>query len=216
MDAKLSQRVIHERVRVGYAPSPTATIIPIILTKYYELAPGASVTFHDLTPEEMLEGLRKNELHAALTMRPRPPEMRGLKFHRITRNRLGVICSPNHPFNELTRVDPALVASQKLVVYRSKDFPEYHDRIAEILNVDHRKLIITKECDNALGLITSVESAAGIAIIAKSIMALAGTRVKFVPFSKSHFLDVGLLHSSRGFSKSIKTLIAACAACRDT
>jgi DNA-binding transcriptional LysR family regulator len=108
-----------------------------------------------------------------------------------------------------------MVASQELVVYRSKDFPEYHDRIVEILNVDHRRLVIAKECDNALGLITSVESGAGIAIIAKSIMVLAGTRVKFVPFSKSHFLDVGLLYCSPGVTKSVKTLIAACAACRE-
>lgn len=83
-EAIMLDREIHEDLRVGYAPSPSATIISKVLTKYHELAPGGRITLQELTHTEMLLGLRTNRLHAALTLRPPPKEMRGLRFDSVS------------------------------------------------------------------------------------------------------------------------------------
>jgi Mn-dependent DtxR family transcriptional regulator len=68
----------YEELQLGYAPAPTAAIIAGIFARYHELAPGASVTLHDLSLSEILTGLRAKKLRAGLTLRPRPGAMRGL------------------------------------------------------------------------------------------------------------------------------------------
>jgi DNA-binding transcriptional LysR family regulator len=43
-EAKLLDRQIHEELRIGYAPSPTAAIISKVLSNYHELTPGGRIT----------------------------------------------------------------------------------------------------------------------------------------------------------------------------
>jgi LysR family transcriptional regulator, benzoate and cis,cis-muconate-responsive activator of ben and cat genes len=216
-EAKTLEKEIYEELRIGYAPSPTAVIISKVLTKYHELAPGGRLTLQDLTHTEMLLGLRAKKLHAALTLRPHPKEMRGLRFEMISRHAVGIICNAESPLAELSTVRPSMVASNELIVYRTKDFPEYHKWIAGILGVSIGRLITVQECDDALGLIAAVESAGGLAIVGEFITAVSGKRVRFVPFaSKAHFLEVGLLYRPSGLSENTKRLIAACSSCKST
>ncbi|HZC34196.1 MAG TPA: LysR family transcriptional regulator [Chthoniobacterales bacterium] len=215
LEAKLLDKKFHEELRIGYAPSPTAVIIAKVLAKYHELAPGGRITLHDLTHTEILLGLKTKKLHAALTLRPRDKEMRGFKFETISRHAVGIICPVNSNFARADNVRPSTVASQELIVYRAKNFPEYHKWIAGILGIGVGSLILAQECDDVLGVIAAVESGRGVAIVGEFITAVSGNRVRFVPFaSKSHFLEVGFLYRANGLSQNIKKLIAACSACK--
>jgi LysR family transcriptional regulator, benzoate and cis,cis-muconate-responsive activator of ben and cat genes len=216
-EAKILDKQIYEELRIGYAPSPTAVIISKVLARYHELAPGGPLTLQDLTHTEILLGLKTKKLHAALTLRPRPKEMRGLRFEMISRHAVGIICSAESPLTKLSAVRPSTVASNELVVYRARDFPEYHNWIASILAVSVDGLIVAQECDDVLGVIAAVESGRGLAIVGEFITASAGNRVRFVPFaSKAHFLEVGILYRQSGLSDNTKRLIAACFACKST
>lgn len=213
-EAKVLDKEIHEELRIGYAPSPTAVIIAKVLARYHELAPGGRITLHDLTHTEILLGLKTKKLHAALTLRPRDKEMRGLKFETVTRHAVGIICPAKSNFARADTVRPSTVASQELIVYRAKNFPEYHKWIAGILGINVGDLILAQECEDVLGVIAAVESGRGVAIVGEFITAVAGNRVRFVPFaSKSHFLEVGFLYRQNGLSQNIKELIAACIRC---
>ena len=55
-------------IHVGYAPSLTVQILPAALREFERLTPGARVTLHDLSTEEMLLGLREERLQVALMM----------------------------------------------------------------------------------------------------------------------------------------------------
>lgn len=213
-EAKVLDKEIHEELRIGYAPSPTAVIIAKVLARYHELAPGGRITLHDLTHTEILLGLKTKKLHAALTLRPRDKEMRGLKFETVTRHAVGIICPAKSNFARADTVRPSTVTSQELIVYRAKNFPEYHKWIAGILGINVGDLILAQECEDVLGVIAAVESGRGVAIVGEFITAVAGNRVRFVPFaSKSHFLEVGFLYRQNGLSQNIKELIAACIRC---
>jgi len=214
-EAKILDKEIHEELRIGYAPSPATVIISKVLAKYHEFAPGGRITLQDLTHTEILLGLKTKKLHAALTLRPREQEMRGLRFEMISRHRVGIVCSPESPFASTETVRPSSVTRQELIVYRAKDFPEYHKWIAGILGVSIGTLVTTQECDDVLGVIAAVESGRGVAIVGEFITAVAGNRVRFIPFSsKAHFLEVGVLYRPNGLSENTKKLIAACTACK--
>jgi LysR family transcriptional regulator, benzoate and cis,cis-muconate-responsive activator of ben and cat genes len=212
-EAKILDKEIHEELRIGYAPSPTALIISKVLAKYHELAPGGRITLQDLTHTQILVGLKTKKFHAALTLRPHQKEMRGLRFEVISRHAVGIICPRESPFASAETVRPSTIASQELIVYRAKDFPEYHKWIASILGVSVGTLVAAQECDDVLGVIAAVESGRGVAIVGEFITAVAGNRARFVPFaSKAQFLEVGLLYRPTGLSENTKSLIAACSA----
>ena len=209
-EAQTIDKESQEELRIGYAPSPTAAIISSVLSRYNELSPSARVTLDDLTHTEMLSRLRTGKLHAALTIRPPPGEMRGLKFETIRRHTMGIICSSSSPLARQSAVRPSVVARSELVVYRAREFPDYHYWVSKVLRVSKSRLMIIQECDDALSVVAAVESGRGVAVVGDFITAVAGNRVRFVPFvSNRHFLEVGLLYPQRGFGENIKKLVAA-------
>ena len=209
-EAKMIEKESQEELQIGYAPSPTAVIISRVLSRYHELSPGARLTLHDLTHTEMLSGLREGKLHAALTIRPAAGEMRGLNFETIRRHPVGIICSKSNPLAQQPNVCLSAVAMSELVVYLAREFPEYHRWVSKILRVSKGRLIIIQECTDALSVVATVESGRGVAVVGEFITAVAGDRVRFVPFvSGAHFQEVGLLYRQSGLGENIRKLVAA-------
>jgi DNA-binding transcriptional LysR family regulator len=210
VEAQMIEKESQEELRIGYAPSPTAVIISRVLSRYHELSPGARLTLHDFTHTEMLSGLKAGKLHAALTIRPAAGEMRGLKFETIRRHPVGIICSNSSPLAQQPAVRPSVVAMSELVVYRAREFPEYHQWVSKILRVSTGRLMIIQECADALSVVATVESGRGVAVVGEFITAVAGDRVRFVPFvSGAHFQEVGLLYRQSGLGENIRKLVAA-------
>jgi DNA-binding transcriptional LysR family regulator len=136
--------------------------------------------------------------------------MRGLKFETIRRHPVGITCSNSSPLARQPAVRPSVVAMSELVVYRAREFPEYHQWVSKILRISKGRLMVIQECANVLSVVAAVESGRGAAVVGEFISAVAGDRVRFVPFvSGAHFLDVGLLYRQRGFGENVKKLIAA-------
>jgi LysR family transcriptional regulator, benzoate and cis,cis-muconate-responsive activator of ben and cat genes len=128
--------------------------------------------------------------------------MRGLKFESIHRHPVGIICSNSSPLARQPAVRPSVVARSELVVYRAKEFPEYHQWVSKILRVSKGRLIISQECADVLSVVAAVESGRGVAVVGEFITAVAGDRVRFVPFvSGAHFLEVGLLYRQSAFER---------------
>ena len=208
--ALMSNNESRQELHIGYAPSPSALVISGILARYHELSPGARITLHDLSNVEMMSGLRAKRLHAALTVRPPSGEMRGLKFEAIRHHPPGIICSASSSFARQRAVRPSEVAASKLVVYRAKEFPEYHGWVSKVLGVSKARLVISEECSDVMSLVAAVQAGRGVAVVGDFITALAGDRVRFVPFiSGAHFLEVGLLYRKSGLGENIGKFIAA-------
>jgi DNA-binding transcriptional LysR family regulator len=200
----------YEELKLGYAPAPTAAIIAGILGRYHELRPGASITLHDLSLSEILTELKAKKLHAGLTLRPRPGEMHGLKFEALRRYSVGIICAKSCPFAQFSVICPSAVPVNKLAGYRAEDFPEYHQWVAKVLGVNKTQVTISQECDGVLSLIAAVEAGHAPAVVGEFTTAVAGDRVRYVPFvSKASFMDVGLLYRKSETTEIVKKLIAS-------
>jgi DNA-binding transcriptional LysR family regulator len=200
----------YEELQIGYAPAPTAEIIARILGRYHELAPGVPVTLHDLSLSEILTGLKAKKLHAGLTLRPTAAEMRGLNFEALRRYSVGIICANASSFADLPVIRPSSVPTNKLVGYRATDFPEYHQWVAKVLGVSKTRVVITQECDGVMSVIAAVESGHAPAVVGEFTTAVAGDRVRYVPFvSKASYMDVGLLYRKSENAANVKKLIAS-------
>ena len=181
-----------------------------ILGRYHELAHGASVTLHDLSLSEILTGVKARKLHAGLTLRPRSGEMGGLKFEPLRRYSVGIICAKSSPLAKFSVIRPSAVPMDKLVGYRATDFPEYHQWVAKVLGVNKARVTIRQECDGVLSAIAAVEAGQAPAVVGEFVTAVAGNRVRYIPFvSKPSFMDVGLIYRKNEIAENVEKLIAA-------
>jgi DNA-binding transcriptional LysR family regulator len=73
--------------------------------------------------------------------------------------------------------------------------------------------MVIQECADVLSVIAAVESGRGAAVVGEFITAVAGDRVRFVPFvSEAHFLEVGLLYQQGRVGENLRKLVAVCSA----
>lgn len=180
---------------VGYAPSPTVEILPKALRAFQASLPGVRVGLRDLTSGEMVSALKEGIIHLALMVRPAARALRGLHFETLRKYRNGVVMAPDHPLARMKTIAVQDIASEKLLTYSLKDYPDYHDYLETLLGRAGADLKIAEECDGAMSLIAAVEGGRGIALAAETLCVLAGTRLKFVPLvSDPAPLVVGIAH----------------------
>ena len=73
--------------------------------------------------------------------------------------------------------------------------------------------MVIQECADVLSVIAAVESGRGVAVVGEFITAVAGDRVRFVPFvSGAHFQEVGSVYRQSGLGENIRKLVAGCLA----
>ena len=200
-----------QELHIGYAPSPTAQLLSPLLCRFQELAPRARVTFHDLNQAGMVLGLHRRTLDAAMTIRPRPAEMRRLKFEFIRQYRLGLICSESSRWSKYKSVSPKALVGTPLVGYQVEDFPEYYEIVSKVMGTTARRLKVRQQCDGAVSLVAAVESGRAPAVVGEFVLGIAGNRVRFVPFSSSTSrVQVGILYRRSSLSDRAKLFVEAC------
>lgn len=171
-----------EEFHIGYAPSPTVELLPAILRDFEAESPATRVILHDMTSNEMLAGLRRGELQAALIVDHPSHRRKMFRADPLRSYRVGVAVPMGHPLTRKKWASLAELPGQPLVAYNRKEYPDYHEWLAVLFGPNARKLKVAAECDGALSLVAAVESGRGLAISSEAIMDIAGTRLRFVPF----------------------------------
>jgi DNA-binding transcriptional LysR family regulator len=203
-------------LHIGYAPSPTARMLPPTLRAFQERLPRVRVRLHDLSTEEMLAGVQEGKLQMALIVRPNRASLRGLHFEELARDSMCVAMAPDHAFARLRSVTPAQLATEPLITLTRKDYPEYHEYLASLFAGTNAKPKIAEEHDSASSLIAAVESGCGVAIMGQSLICSVGQRLKLVPLSPAPeplvlgaiWLKKGLTEPARRFLESAQEAIA--------
>jgi DNA-binding transcriptional LysR family regulator len=168
-------------LHIGYAPSPTARILPTVLRALQDAALGIRAKLHDLSTGEMLAGLRDGSLQVAFLVKPSRAMMRGLHFEELARERMHVAAAPGHPYTRLKSVTPKELVEQSLLVFSRKDYPEYHEYLERMFHRTKGRPRMIEEHDGAASLIAAIESGAGVAILPESFACTAGNRLKLIP-----------------------------------
>jgi DNA-binding transcriptional LysR family regulator len=172
-------------LHVGYAPSPSARVLPRALRAFQAEFPKVKVKLHDLTSEEMLAGVREGALALALMVRPNKRLLRGLRFEEVTRDAMCLAVPPNHEYAQLASVSLSQASRERLVIFHPADYPDYEDTLNSVFGHIKWKLNVMQEHDSAASLIAAVESGAGLAVVPESFSCMSGPRLKLVPLTPS-------------------------------
>lgn len=152
------------RLRVGYAPSLAAGILSAAVGGFTQAHPEARVELFDLATQEMLGGLEADRLDVAVTV-GQQRETRGLVWTPLARTAWRVAVNRNHPLARRKRITPTEVASEPLLVFCQRDYPEYGELITGWLRAHKQRARIAGEYDGVDSLLAAVEAGLGVAVV---------------------------------------------------
>jgi DNA-binding transcriptional LysR family regulator len=170
-------------LHLGYAPSPTAELLPRALHAFQNVAPGVRMVLRDSSSDEMLRGLREGTLQVAMLVQPCKESLRGLKFEELQSYPTCVAVAPSHPLARGPAVSLKRLLAEKLVAYSRSDYGEYYAMLQQVFAPLGRTPEVVEECDGANSLIAAVEAGRGVAIVPSVLRCLAGGRLKLRPLT---------------------------------
>ena len=170
------------RLRVGYAPSLATGLLSGAVENFAQKHPTARVELFDLSTKEMLAGLESDTLDVALTVGQKR-DGHGLKWTPLVRVSWQLAVNRQHPLARRSRVSAAEIASEPLLVFCQRDYPEYWHTITGWLREHRQRPAIAGEYDGVDSLLAAVESGLGVAIVTTSTARLIPKRVRLKTLS---------------------------------
>ena len=186
-------------LHMGYAPAPTVEILPPALAAFQKAFPRVRVLLHDFSEQELIDGLRNGRLELALMPRGAGPQSVGLEFETLRSYPICVAVAPTHRFARLKTITLEMVATEAMIGFNRKDYPEYYvglDRLFEPLGIKPRVVV---ECDSSSSLITEIETGRGVAIASPVLRHASGKRLLYRPLTgTTEVLSVGIARAIKG------------------
>ncbi|MBI5385105.1 MAG: LysR family transcriptional regulator [Verrucomicrobia bacterium] len=168
-------------LRVGYAPTLGAGILPAALEAFTQKHPRVRVELFDLSTVDMLDGLAKGRLDAALTIAP--PESRGVVWTELLTENWRLAVQRNHPLAETAEVAPGALARERFVIFSQKDYPEYWRAVAGWFRRHNIKAQVAGDYDGISSLLAAVEASVGVALVGERSARTAPDRVLMKPLT---------------------------------
>lgn len=114
-----------EVLRVGYAPSTTAGIMPRALEKFQAAAPRVRVELADRSSREMKEQARDGLLDLLITPDPALFDLPGFQWTELRRISPVLVMPESHPLAKLKKIAPARLRDVPLIGLARENYPEY-------------------------------------------------------------------------------------------
>src|ERR1700722_9218275 len=186
-------------LHMGYAPAPTVEILPPALAAFQKAFPRVRVLLHDLSEQELIDGLRNGRLELALMPRGTGSQSVGLEFETLRSYPICVAVAPTHRFARLKTITLEMVATEPMIGLNRKDYPEYYVGLERLFDPAGIKYRVAIECDSANSLITEVETGRGVAIASPILKHASGKRLLYRPLTgTTEEMSVGIARSTKG------------------
>ncbi|MDB6055072.1 MAG: Transcriptional regulator, LysR family [Verrucomicrobiales bacterium] len=186
-------------LHIGYAPSPTVEILPLALAAFQKAVPRVKVLLHDLSSEELINGLRNATLELAIMVEPIEEQTDGIEFELLRTYSLTVAMTAAHHFARLKSIPLQKLAAEPIIGLRRKEYPEYYHFFDRIFASFQVRPSIAVECDSASSLITEVEAGRGVALSSTIFKLVAGKRLIYRPLTgTTDALSVGVGRAMKG------------------
>jgi DNA-binding transcriptional LysR family regulator len=199
-----------DELHVGYAPTLTARILPPALRTFQSAMPNVRVKLHDLSTEEMLNELRREKLHLALSARPAAGALRGLRFEELTREPLRLAVAPSHRLARRRVVSLAEAARELFIGYSRAEYPDYYVTLGEVFSSFPHEPRVIEEHDGVSSLISAIEAGAGVALVPDSTRCISALRLKLLPLApEPEPLVVGVVLSRASAAPAVETFTAS-------
>src|SRR5437764_2757259 len=112
-------------LRVGYAPAPTVEILPPALAAFQKAFPRVRVLLHDLSEQELIDGLRNGKLELTLMPRDAGSQSVGLEFETLGSYPICVVVAPAHRFARVKTITLEMVAAEPMIGVNRNEYPKH-------------------------------------------------------------------------------------------
>lgn len=170
-------------LRLGYAPSPTAELLPAALEAFEAVAPNVRVQTQDLGGDELLEWLTKGRLNVALMVDPGSICPANVQFYPLRRYAHCVAFAQRHPFAKLKRVPLSRVVEEPLVIYHRSEYAEYYATLQRVLAPTGKPFRVALECDGVTSLVAALTARRGVAIVPEVFERFSGPSLRLRPIA---------------------------------
>ncbi len=182
------QRVRGERrdevLRIGYAPSLVAGLMPGALEKFQATSPRVRIELADLSSREMNEQANAGRLDLLIGPQPSASEVPGFQWTELRRVSPVLVMPESHPLARLKTIAPARLRDLPLIGLARENFPDYGRYVRSMLKpfgvVPH---FIALENDGLSTLFAGVEAHHAAAILAEGVAKIMPRALIARPFS---------------------------------
>lgn len=158
-----------ELLRVGYAPSAAAKILPRALQRFHQGHPRVHVELTDLAPPAMLRMARDGELDVVITLDPPGKGIPNFQWEKLHEIRLALVMPLGHELAKLKRIPPQRLPEIPLIGLDPESFPEYLPHIRKILKpFSITPRFAALERDGVSTMFSTIEAHHAAAILAES------------------------------------------------
>ncbi|SPE52159.1 Transcriptional regulator, LysR family [Verrucomicrobia bacterium] len=186
-------------LHVGYAAAPTVEILPPAVAAFQRAFPRVNVVLHDLTRNQIIEGLQNGTLELAVTPQAAALQVEGIEFEALQKHPFYVALPPGHRLSRLKTIPLEKAAVEPLVGLRRKDNPSYYQALDQLFGPVGIKPGVAVECDTFSSLITAVETGRGIALAIPPFKQVSGKRLLYRPLAgTTEAFSVGIARAKNG------------------
>jgi DNA-binding transcriptional LysR family regulator len=123
----------NEVLRVGYAPSVTAGIMPGALKKFQAAAPRVRLELADLSSREMNEHAKAGRLDLLITPETPGSDVSHFQWTELRRANAVLVMPESHPLAKLKKIPPARLRDLPLIGLGRENYPDYGRHIRAVL-----------------------------------------------------------------------------------
>jgi len=172
-------------LRIGYAPSATAGILPHALERFQNEHSGVRVELVDVVPTEMIRIAKEGRLDVIITLEPALMAAPGFHWSVLRRINLVLVMRADDPLALLKRFPPKRLRDVPLVGLAREHFPDYVPHIRNILK-PHGVVprFVALESDGVSTLFETVQAHRAAAILADTVVGIMPRALvcrRFVP-----------------------------------
>lgn len=151
-------------LRIGYAPTLTAGILPAAIEAFTQKHPRVRVELLDYSSLEMRTGLEQGTLDLAVTVMPIKQD-EAIYWVPLQQEAWCVAMSQNHPLHTQSAISPADLDGKRMVLFSQQDYPEYWQRVTAWFKGHGVNALIAGEYDGANSLASAIEAGLGVALV---------------------------------------------------
>jgi DNA-binding transcriptional LysR family regulator len=189
----------HGELHVAYAPTPTVELLPPALAGFQKTVPGVKLLLHDMSSDEIVDGLRNGGLQLAVTPWPVAEHHPDVEFESLKTYPVCAVLPAAHPLARLKIIPLEKFAAEPLVMLNRKNYPDAHTLFETLFRSLGVKPQIALECDSGTSVITAIESGRGISLSPSVLKLVAGNRLRYRPVTGiTEVVPVGIVRARNG------------------
>ena len=174
----------NEVLRVGYAPSLTAGLMPGALEKFQAATPGVRIELADLSTREMNELANAGRLDLLIAPDPSASDVPGFFWSELHRVSPVLVMPASHPLARLQTIAPARLRDLPLIGLARENFPDYVRYVRALLKpFGVAPRFVALEMDGVSTLFAAVQANHAAAILAEGIANIMPRTLVTRPFS---------------------------------